>query len=142
LDLWIKSYGCLKFLGEVWAWRACAGANQQELTTMRAGPAGEQRSPAGRGLQSNRLRASLPFLAIFEFFSLSFFGVTRLNWNFGKMGIQHPHFLKLAPTLGSVESSNPHGAWRFHFFPNFIFAKIRGHLDHHIHFRDFSFVKK
>jgi hypothetical protein len=33
LDLQIKSYWYLKFQGEVWAWRACAGANQQELTT-------------------------------------------------------------------------------------------------------------
>jgi hypothetical protein len=33
LDLRIKSYGCLKFQGEVRARRACAGANQQELTT-------------------------------------------------------------------------------------------------------------
>jgi hypothetical protein len=33
LDLRIKSNGCLKFQGEVWAGRACAGANQQELTT-------------------------------------------------------------------------------------------------------------
>jgi hypothetical protein len=33
LNLWIKSYGCLKFQGEVWAGRACTGANQQELTT-------------------------------------------------------------------------------------------------------------
>jgi hypothetical protein len=33
LDLQIKSYGCLKFFGEVWEGRACAGANQQELTT-------------------------------------------------------------------------------------------------------------
>jgi hypothetical protein len=33
LDLWIKSYGYLKILGEVWVGRACAGANQQELTT-------------------------------------------------------------------------------------------------------------
>jgi hypothetical protein len=33
LDLRIKSYGCLKFKGEVWAGRACAGANPQELTT-------------------------------------------------------------------------------------------------------------
>jgi hypothetical protein len=32
LDLWIKSYGCLKFLEEVWAGRACAGANEKELT--------------------------------------------------------------------------------------------------------------
>jgi hypothetical protein len=33
LDLQIKSYGCLKFQGEVLAGRVCAGANQQELTT-------------------------------------------------------------------------------------------------------------
>jgi hypothetical protein len=33
LDLRIKSYGCLKFQVEVWAGRACAVANQQELTT-------------------------------------------------------------------------------------------------------------
>jgi hypothetical protein len=32
LDLWIKSYGCLKFLGEVWAGQACARANEEELT--------------------------------------------------------------------------------------------------------------
>jgi hypothetical protein len=32
---------------------------------------------------------------------------------------RHPHFLKLAPTLGSVESSIPHGLWRFYFFSNF-----------------------
>jgi hypothetical protein len=33
LDLRIKSYGCLKFQGEVWARRACATANEKELTT-------------------------------------------------------------------------------------------------------------
>jgi hypothetical protein len=33
LDLRIKSYGCLKFQGEVWAGRACAAANEKELTT-------------------------------------------------------------------------------------------------------------
>jgi hypothetical protein len=33
LDLRIKSYGCLKFQGEVWAGRACATANEKELTT-------------------------------------------------------------------------------------------------------------
>jgi hypothetical protein len=32
LDLWIKSYGCLKFEGEVWVGRACAAANEEELT--------------------------------------------------------------------------------------------------------------
>jgi hypothetical protein len=33
LDLRIKSYGCLKFLGKVWVGRACVGANEEELTT-------------------------------------------------------------------------------------------------------------
>jgi hypothetical protein len=33
LDLRIKSYGCLKFQGEVWAGWACAGANEEESTT-------------------------------------------------------------------------------------------------------------
>jgi hypothetical protein len=28
----MKSNGCLKFLGEVWAGRACARANEEELT--------------------------------------------------------------------------------------------------------------
>ena len=32
-DQWIKSYGCLKFLEEVWARQACVGANEEELTT-------------------------------------------------------------------------------------------------------------
>jgi hypothetical protein len=72
LDLRIKSYGCLKFQGEVWAGRACARANQQELTTCaksggqeekkihkkweqpdrswRQPAAADQRSPASRGL--------------------------------------------------------------------------------------------
>jgi hypothetical protein len=34
LDLQIKSYGCLKFQGEVWAGRACVAANAKELTTL------------------------------------------------------------------------------------------------------------
>jgi hypothetical protein len=33
LDLQIKSYVCLKFLGEVWVGWACAGTNEEELTT-------------------------------------------------------------------------------------------------------------
>jgi hypothetical protein len=31
-NLWIRSYGCLNFLGEIWAGQACAGANEEELT--------------------------------------------------------------------------------------------------------------
>jgi hypothetical protein len=60
----------------------------------------------------------------------------------GGVCVQHLHFLKVAPTLGSVKSSIPRGAWRFHFFPNSIFAKIRVHLELPIHRSDFSFMKK
>jgi hypothetical protein len=49
-------------------------------------------------------------------------------------------FLNLAPTLGRVKSSIPHGAWRFHFFSTF-FAKIRSHLNLHIHHWNFCFIK-
>jgi hypothetical protein len=45
-------------------------------------------------------------------------------WHFGRMGVQH-YFLKLASTFGKVKSSIPHGAWRFCFYWNFIFAKFR-----------------
>jgi hypothetical protein len=45
---------------------------------------------------------------------------------FGKMGVQHSHFLKLARTLGSANSFKFHGEWRFHFFST---KKIRN-LDH------------
>jgi hypothetical protein len=56
--------------------------------------------------------------------------------------VQHPHFLKLAPTLGSVKSCKLHGDWRFYFFSNFIFSKFRLHLDLHIYHSDFCFMKK
>jgi hypothetical protein len=93
----MKSYGCLKFLGQVWIRRACAGTNEKELTACaqkrglefekRDGSvqkkglvlrlvgdrwssdawvvqplvrvpesAGDQRSPAGCSIVSNRLR--------------------------------------------------------------------------------------
>jgi hypothetical protein len=80
LDLRIKSYGCLKFQEEVWAGRACATANEKELTTCaksggqeekkiqkkweqtdrskRQPAAGDQRSPAGRGLTHGLVRLS------------------------------------------------------------------------------------
>jgi hypothetical protein len=45
----------------------------------------------------------------------------RLLWG---VCAQHPHFLKLAPTLGSVESSIPHGLWRFYFFQIFFFLNL------------------
>jgi hypothetical protein len=48
----------------------------------------------------------------------------------------------IPPFFGSVKSSIPHGAWRFHFFSKFCFAKIREHMDLHIYRWDFSFMKK
>jgi hypothetical protein len=55
LDLWIKSYGCLKFQGEVWAGRPCAAANEKELTTC-AKSGGQDLS----GLASTRGRGLIP----------------------------------------------------------------------------------
>jgi hypothetical protein len=60
---------------------------------------------------------------------------------FGRMGVQHPHVLKFAPTLGSAKCSIPHGDWRFYFFSNFIFPKFRVHRDLYIHRWDFCFMK-
>jgi hypothetical protein len=60
---------------------------------------------------------------------------------FGRMGVQHPHFLKLAPTLGSANSSKIHGEWRFHFFLKKKIPKFRFHLDLHIYLWDFCFMK-
>jgi hypothetical protein len=57
------------------------------------------------------------------------------------MCTEHLHFLKLAPILGSVESSIPHGLWRFYFIFKFIFVKFRVHLDLHIYHWNFCFMK-
>jgi hypothetical protein len=81
---------------------------------------------------------------------LKFFYLKKMNfWKFGKwarafgrMGVHRPHFLKLAPTLGSGNSSKIHGEWRFHFFPNFLFPKFSSYLDLHIYRWDFCFMKK
>jgi hypothetical protein len=53
----------------------------------------------------------------------------------------YPHFLKLAPTFGSIKCSIPHGDWRFHFLSNLIFPKFRIHMDLHIYRWDFCFKK-
>jgi hypothetical protein len=177
----------LKFQGEVWAGRACAGTNQQELPTCTksggweekkfkkngncpTGPGadlrlvasprpptggrqplvgawshghdwaptvgrrhrGNQRSPptgrrpkaSRRLVVARRLRVDTCtygtihiFLKFFNLKKKNFWKFGRWAWAFGRMGVQHPHFLKLAPTLGSANSSKIHGEWRFHFFP-------------------------
>jgi hypothetical protein len=82
------------------------------------------------------------FFLNFFILKISFFGKFR-EWTkaSGGMDVQHTHFLKLAPTLGSIKSSIAHEVWRFHFFPNFIFAKFRVYLDLHIHRWDFCSMK-
>jgi hypothetical protein len=120
LDLRIKSYVCLKFQGEVWAGRASAGR-----------------------------RSTLVPVGLFQK-KISFFYFKKKNfWKFGKwaraferMGVHHPHYLKLAPTLGSANSFKIHGEWRFHFFSRKKIPKFRTHLDLHIYRWDFCFMKK
>jgi hypothetical protein len=79
-------------------------------------PAGDHWSPAspGRG-------HTTPFFLNFFILKLLFFGSLG-EWAraFGRKSVQHPHFLKLAPTLGSVKCSIPHRDWRFHFFHFFL----------------------
>jgi hypothetical protein len=99
------------------------------------------RRPAStRSLTDRELAPSFHFFWFFWFFF--FLVVWGWAWHFGRMGEQHPHFLKLAPILGRVKSSILHGAWRFHFFSNFFFAKFTVDLDLHIHCWDFCFMKK
>jgi hypothetical protein len=84
-------------------------------------PATSGRPPAaGRHL---RLWDSSHFFEIFLFKKFFFWKFGR-RWAkaFGRMGVQHPHFLKLAPTLGSANSSKIHGEWRFHFFSKILFC--------------------
>jgi hypothetical protein len=110
-----------------------------------------QASTRGWLASSGRLPAAgqrLTCYTMFPFFEKNLLIFIFIFWKFGewarafgKMGVQYPHFLKLAPTLGSVKCSIPHGDWRFHFFSNFIFAKFKVHLDLHFYYWDFCFMK-
>jgi hypothetical protein len=67
----------------------------------------DPRLPAvGRRLS---LQTLFPFFQILLFYYLIFFGSSGLGPAFGRMGVQHPHFLKLVPILGSVKCSISHG---------------------------------
>jgi hypothetical protein len=106
------------------------GRKKGEASRRKGGPV------RGQGMTAAYYLAQTVVGLLFPFFFWFFFlggGSLGLAMVFGKMGVQHSKFLNLAPTLGSVTSSIPHGAWIFYFFPNFIFAKIRVHLDLHIH---------
>jgi hypothetical protein len=58
-------------------------------------------------------------VTFFYFFIFRPLHVARA-WAFwgGGVRLQHPHFLKLAPTLGGIRTSIPHKSWRFNFFLN------------------------
>jgi hypothetical protein len=81
------------------------------------------------------------FFEIFLFLYNFFWKFGEWTRAFGRMGVQHLHFLKLACTLGSIKCSISHGDWRCHFFSNFIFSKFRVHMDLHIYHWDFGFMK-
>jgi hypothetical protein len=71
-------------------------------------PADDQWSPTGCGPQSSTDCAWAPFSNFFGFF-YSLGGSLGMALAFSKMGVQHSNFMNLAPTLGSVKSSIPHG---------------------------------
>jgi hypothetical protein len=56
LDLRIKNYGCLKFQGEAWAGRACAAANEKELTTCAKSGGEEEKNFQQKWEQPNKSR--------------------------------------------------------------------------------------
>jgi hypothetical protein len=103
----------LKFQGEVWAGRACAAANEKELSTCakRGGqegknfkkngnsstsPVGDQRSPAGRGLTPGPIGLS-QFFEIFLFLKNEFLEVWEMGQGFWKNGCTAPPFFEACP---------------------------------------------
>jgi hypothetical protein len=135
----------LKFLGEVWAGRACAEANQQELATLRARgriffAKGEFRAP-GHGSQSNRLWASSPLLAIFSFFSF-FLDVMRMGLAFWENGCTSPPFFEACPYTWKCEIFHSSWSLEISIFSKSFFAKIKIHVDLHIRCWNFNFMKK
>jgi hypothetical protein len=99
-------------------------------------------SPTGLGVAPRLVTSCLHFFQIFLFKKKNFWKFEKWARAFGRMGVQHPNFLKLAPTFGSANSSKIHGEWRFHFFPKKINPKFRSHMDFHIYYWDFCFMKK
>jgi hypothetical protein len=113
LDLRIKSYGCLKFQGEVWAGRACTAANEKELTTCAKRGGQEEKkfkkngnSPTGPGinpqpagdrrLTPGPIRLS-QFFEIFLFLKNEFLKVWEMGQGFWENGCTAPPFFEACP---------------------------------------------
>jgi hypothetical protein len=110
LDLRIKSYECLKFQGEIWAGRACAAANEKELTTCAKSGGQEEKKfkkngnnltgpgvdpwPAGRHL---RLSGCPNFFEIFLFKKNEFLEVWEMGQGFWENGCIAPPFFEACP---------------------------------------------
>jgi hypothetical protein len=77
---------------------------------------GDRWSPAGHALIVQQSDTIFQLLDLFYFIFWNLEEVGGWMWHFGRMRVKHPHYLKLALTLGSVQSSIPHGNWRFHLF--------------------------
>jgi hypothetical protein len=84
---------------------ACVAASEQSLVT------GQQSTAWGWPATSDRppttmwVPCSVRSSKFFYFKFLFFWDFCGISWHFGRMGVQHPHFLKLASTVGSVKSS-------------------------------------
>jgi hypothetical protein len=99
-------------------------------------PAADRRPTVTRQKQVDTWPYQTPFplFRIFLFLKLFSLEVWGMGQGFGE---KHPHFLKLALTLGSIKCSIHHRDWRYYFFSNFIFSKFRIHLDLYINCWDF-----
>jgi hypothetical protein len=132
----------LKFQREVWAGWACAGANQQELTTCTKSGGQEEKKiqkkwelphksrrrsvAGGRPLVAGRrstpaLVGQFTFFEIFLFKKKEFLEVWEMGQGFWENGCTTPPFFE---ALGSANSSKIHGEWRFTFSHNLFLLNL------------------
>jgi hypothetical protein len=134
-DHW--SPGCWWLAVRAWSpgcdWAPIAGCR---LIVGGPGPAGDQRSPAGRRLIPTPIRL---FQFIYLFIYLE---VWEMGQGFWENGCTAPPLFEACPTLGSANSFKIHGEWRFHFFPRKKIPKFRTPLNLRIYYWDFCSMKK
>jgi hypothetical protein len=95
------------------------GRKREEAARKKEGPAcGQQATASCRPAAARSLTQTMarPLFPIFFGLKKIKLGCLGIGLAFGRMGVRYSYFLNLAPILGRVKSSIPHGAWRFHFF--------------------------